>query len=217
MTILLLSVVPFFVCCFVRVEAYQFEFVACFDTKCLVKNNGSENIVRYKDCELSIKRVVFCNNEQYCEHNSMTGKGMCLNNPTEPPPTTVPDSSRLTAEQKLALLVSLPLLLLILIVVCGIIFWCYMKHQACFKIKKPNKVLLLPTFSFIELPSFIELDSVVKSISQKSAEPLWLQNYANFYESNKSVTNDKNVIAHINELDKEKKDETYDQDVETCI
>ena len=200
MTLLLLSVVPIFVCCLVHVKAQQSQFVACYDTKCA---EVSGNVARYKDCEPSLSRVVFCNDKQYCVHNSMTGKGICLMIPTEPPPTTVLDTPLLTAQQKLALSVSLPLLLLLLIVVCAIIFWCYKKRKACFKIKKPKKVRT-------HLPSFIELHSVVKSVSQKSAQPLWLQNYANFYELDEGDTNDKHVIANTYELDKENDYKTYD-------
>ena len=118
-----LTLVYFF--CPIRTEVI--ETVACFDTKCPLITEGFENIVRYKDCEPSMSRVVFCNNEQYCVHNSMTGQGMCLNNPTEPPPTTVPDSSRLTAAQrKLVLIVSMPFVFLLLIF-NAIIFRCYKK------------------------------------------------------------------------------------------
>ena len=188
MTLLLLSVVPIFVCCLVHVKAQQSQFVACFDTKCA---EVSGNVARYKDCEPSLSRSAFCNDKQYCVHNSMTGKGICLMIPTEPPLEVY--TPLLTAQQKLVLSISLPLLLLLLI---SIIFWCYIKHKACFKIKKPKKLLQRK-----HLPSFIELHSEVKSVSQNSAVPLWQQNYANFYELDEFDTNDKLVIANIYELD----------------
>ena len=131
---ILLSVV----CYLDPIQAKIFQTIACFDTKCPVISGGFQNIVRYEDCEPSINRISFCNKDtQYCVNNAMTGKGSCLNIPTEPPPTP-----RLTNkfQQELAIKISIPLLVFLL-VVCVIICRFLSQRTGCFHF---NQVYPLP-------------------------------------------------------------------------